>query len=104
MGKNSLNLTAIRGEVVVLFWLRPGDEAVELSFSGGGGKVATPWVLEGMFWQKSSVNFLLKATTEHYLTVNMATSNFIYWLSLDDIRRGKILAVQKSGVATQVSW
>ena len=44
-----LNLTAIRGEVVVQFWLRPGDEAVELSFSGGGGKVETPGVLEGMF-------------------------------------------------------
>jgi inner membrane protein len=43
-----LNLTAIRGEVVVQFWLRPGDTAVELSF-GGGGKIETPGVLEGLF-------------------------------------------------------
>lgn len=44
-----LNLVAIRGEVVVQFWLRPGDAPVELSFSGGAGKVSTPGVLEGMF-------------------------------------------------------
>lgn len=44
-----LNLTAIRGEVVVQFWLKPGDEAVELRFDGGTGKVETPGVLEGMF-------------------------------------------------------
>lgn len=44
-----LNLTAIRGEVVVQFWLRPGDEAVELRFAGDGRKSATPAVLEGMF-------------------------------------------------------
>jgi len=44
-----LNLTAIRGEVMVQFWLRPGDEGVELNFSGGGRKVLTPKVLEGMF-------------------------------------------------------
>jgi inner membrane protein len=44
-----LNLTAIRGEVVVQFWLRPGNAPVELSFSGGGGKASTPMVLEGMF-------------------------------------------------------
>jgi inner membrane protein len=43
-----LNLTAIRGEVVVQFWLRPGDVPVELSFSGEG-KVSTPRVLDGMF-------------------------------------------------------
>ncbi len=35
--------------MVVQFWLRTGDEEVELSFSGGGGKASTPGVLEGMF-------------------------------------------------------
>jgi len=35
-------------EVVVQFWLKPGDEGVELSFSGGGSG-STPGVLEGMF-------------------------------------------------------
>lgn len=44
-----LDLTAIRGEVVVQFWLKPGDAGVELSFSGGGGKASTPGMLEGMF-------------------------------------------------------
>jgi inner membrane protein len=44
-----LNLTAIRGEVVVQFWLQPGDVGVELSFSGGAGEVSTPGVLERMF-------------------------------------------------------
>jgi len=44
-----LNLTAIRGEVVVQFWLRPGDEGVELSFSGGGKADSVPGVLDGMF-------------------------------------------------------
>ena len=29
-----LNLTVIRGEVLVQFWLRPGDRAVELNFIG----------------------------------------------------------------------
>ena len=43
-----LNMVAIRGEVVVQFWLRPGDEVVELSFSGGESG-STPDVLEGMF-------------------------------------------------------
>ncbi len=43
-----LNMVAIRGEVVVQFWLRPGDEVVEFSFSGGGS-ISTPGVLEGMF-------------------------------------------------------
>jgi len=47
--RDYLNLTAIRGEVMVQFWLRPGDAAVELSFSGGAGRVETPGVLEGMF-------------------------------------------------------
>lgn len=47
--RDYLNLTAIRGEAVVQFWLRPGDEAVELRFDGGTGKVETPGVLEGMF-------------------------------------------------------
>ncbi|WP_404357047.1 hypothetical protein [Methylotuvimicrobium sp. KM1] len=48
--RDYLNLTAIRGEVVVQFWLRPGDEMVELSFSGGGGKVVTPGVLDRLFY------------------------------------------------------
>ncbi|WP_426994084.1 hypothetical protein [Methylomonas sp. CM2] len=43
-----LNLVAIRGEVVVQFWLRPGDEAVELKFEGGG-KASTPKMLERIF-------------------------------------------------------
>jgi len=43
-----LNMVAIRGEVVVQFWLRPGDEGVELRFSGGESG-STPGVLEGMF-------------------------------------------------------
>ena len=44
-----LNLVAIRGEVVVQFWLKPGDRMVELSFTGGAGEVEMPGVLEGMF-------------------------------------------------------
>ena len=44
-----LNLTVIRGEVMVQFWLRPGDEGVELSFAESGKKVAVPGVLDGMF-------------------------------------------------------
>jgi len=47
--RDYLNLTAIRGEVVVQFWLKPGDVGVELSFSGEGGKAATPRVLDRMF-------------------------------------------------------
>jgi inner membrane protein len=47
--RDYLNLVAIRGEVVVQFWLRPGDAPVELSFAGGGGRSSTPGVLEGMF-------------------------------------------------------
>ena len=47
--RDYLNLTAIRGEVVVQFWLRPGDEPVELRFDDGPEKVQTPGVLEGMF-------------------------------------------------------
>jgi len=43
-----LNMVAIRGEVVVQFWLRPGDEVVELSFSGGESG-STPGVLVRMF-------------------------------------------------------
>jgi inner membrane protein len=43
-----LNMTAIRGEVVVQFWLKPGDKPVELSFSSAE-KVVMPGVLEGMF-------------------------------------------------------
>jgi len=47
--RDYLNLTAIRGEVVVQFWLRPGDRAVELSFAGGTERASTPAALEGMF-------------------------------------------------------
>ena len=43
-----LNMVAIRGEVVVQFWLKPGDEVVELRFSGGESD-STIGVLEGMF-------------------------------------------------------
>ncbi|MCF7970287.1 MAG: metal-dependent hydrolase [Methylococcaceae bacterium] len=43
-----LNMVAIRGEVVVQFWLRPGDEGVELRFSGGESG-STPGGLERMF-------------------------------------------------------
>ena len=43
-----LNLTAIRGEVVVQFWLRPGDAPVELSIFDES-KASTPSVLDGMF-------------------------------------------------------
>ena len=43
-----LNMVAIRGEVVVQFWLKPGDDIVELRFSGGESG-STPGVLEGMF-------------------------------------------------------
>jgi inner membrane protein len=46
--RDYLNLTAIRGEVVVQFWLRPVDEDVELRFFGGE-KVSTPSVLKEMF-------------------------------------------------------
>jgi len=47
--RDYLNLTAIRGEVVVQFWLKPGDAGVEFSFGGGGGNKPVPGVLEGMF-------------------------------------------------------
>jgi len=40
-----LNMVAIRGEVVVQFWLKSGDESVELRFSGGGSG-SIPGVLE----------------------------------------------------------
>ena len=43
-----LNLVAIRGEMVVQFWLRPRDEGLELRFSSGR-EVSTLGVLEGMF-------------------------------------------------------
>ena len=33
--RDYLSLTAIRGEVVVQFWLRPGDEMVEMRLDGG---------------------------------------------------------------------
>jgi inner membrane protein len=44
-----LNLTAIRGEVVVQFWLKQGDKPVELTLGGGAGNASTPKALEGMF-------------------------------------------------------
>jgi inner membrane protein len=34
--KDYANYTAINGEIVVQFWLKPGDELVELKLSGGG--------------------------------------------------------------------
>jgi inner membrane protein len=43
-----LNLAAIRDEVLVQFWLKPGDSLVELSFSGGE-KTPTPSMLDEMF-------------------------------------------------------
>ncbi len=43
-----LNLTAIRGEVVVQFWLKPGDETVELNLGGGSSNEAVPGVLSGL--------------------------------------------------------
>jgi len=42
-------MVAIRGEVVVQFWLRPGDEVVELRFSGQGYDGNFPHGLSGLF-------------------------------------------------------
>jgi inner membrane protein len=42
------NMVAIRGEVVVQFWLKPGDEVVELRFSGGESS-AIPNILKQVF-------------------------------------------------------
>jgi inner membrane protein len=47
--RDYLNLTAIRGEVVVQFWLRPGDAAVELEFDAAHPTESVPGALEGMF-------------------------------------------------------
>jgi len=44
-----LNLTAIRGEVVVQFWLRPGDAPVEMALGGAPLAESVPGALEGMF-------------------------------------------------------
>ena len=41
-------MVAIRGEVVVQFWLRPGDEVVELRFSSGGSSSSMPDVLNNL--------------------------------------------------------
>jgi len=41
-----LNLTAIRGEVVVQFWLRPGDAMVDLKFSGSDAGNRIPGILQ----------------------------------------------------------
>jgi len=43
-----LNMVAIRGEVVVQFWLKPGDEVVELRFSGGGSVGSMPDILNDL--------------------------------------------------------
>ena len=62
-------MVAIRGEVVVQFWLRPGDEVVELSFSGGES-VSTPDVLEGMFLNSNDIFILwgeLSVTIKKYI-------------------------------------
>jgi inner membrane protein len=32
------NLVAIRGEVIVQFWLRPGDKPVDLNLMAGGAR------------------------------------------------------------------
>jgi inner membrane protein len=34
--RDYLNLTAIRGELIVQFWLRPGDAAVEFNLYDSG--------------------------------------------------------------------
>ena len=49
MSVEYLNLIAIRGEVVIQFWLKPGDAPVELSFTGGDRTAAVPAVLRGLF-------------------------------------------------------
>jgi inner membrane protein len=43
-----LAFTAIRGEVVVQYWLKQGDESVVLDFGGGGDVVEVPSVLGGL--------------------------------------------------------
>jgi inner membrane protein len=47
--RDYLNLTAIRGEVVVQFWLKPGDRAVELTLGGTPPAESVPGALESMF-------------------------------------------------------
>ncbi len=44
-----LNLTAIRGEVVMQFWLRPGEVMMELVLGGTASTENVPEALEGMF-------------------------------------------------------
>ena len=44
-----LNLTAIRGEVVVQFWLRPGEVMMGLVLGGTASTENVPEALEGMF-------------------------------------------------------
>jgi len=39
---------AIRGEVVVQFWLKPGDEVVELNFVGNRVNSYTPEILNDL--------------------------------------------------------
>ncbi len=43
-----LNMVAIRGEVVVQFWLRPGDESVEFNFVGKSNSSAMPDLLRDL--------------------------------------------------------
>ncbi|WP_305909439.1 hypothetical protein Q9L42_005485 [Methylomarinum sp. Ch1-1] len=43
-----LNLVAIRGEVVVQFWLRPGDAPVELNFIGYNTSGSVPATLRDL--------------------------------------------------------
>jgi inner membrane protein len=40
--RDNLNLTAIRGEVIVQFWPMPGGRAMKLGFNGDSGIVKTP--------------------------------------------------------------
>ena len=44
-----LNLPAIRGEVVVQFWLRPGEVMMGLVLGGTASTENVPEALEGMF-------------------------------------------------------
>lgn len=46
--KDYLNLAAIRGEIIVQFWLKPGDEPVELNLTGGSNN-QVPDALKHLF-------------------------------------------------------
>ena len=47
--KDYRNLVAIRGEVIVQFWLRPGDKPVDLNLMAGGAREGVPAALDEMF-------------------------------------------------------